>query len=349
MGRPRGHARHANILPVTHAPASPPPFVLALGGANLDIVAAAPALQAAESNPGRIRCAPGGVARNVAENLARLGHRARLVTLFGDDPFGALLREATAAAGVDLSLAPVVAGASSCSYLSVHGAGGDMATAVNDMALMDRLEPDWLARQAAPGSPLGGALDGAVAWVVDCNLRADALAWLLQRGRHALRCVDAVSAHKAPRVAPLLAQIDLLKLNGFEAEALLGAPVCDEADALAAACALAGRDVGQVVLSLGARGAAWAERAARGDAPRGGVAPAPAVPATAVRNTSGAGDALMAGLVHGRLAGWPLEAALRFGQGCAALTLQVDAANHPGLSVAAVQAGLGAVPVPSTA
>ena len=38
------------------------------------------------------------------------------------------------------------------------------------------------------------------------------------------------------------------------------------------------------------------------------------------------------------LVGWPLEAALRFGQGCAALTLQVDAANHPGLSVAAAQA-----------
>jgi len=319
-------------------PTSPSSFVLALGGANLDIVATAPGFQAAESNPGRIRCAPGGVARNVAENLARLGHAVGLVTLFGDDAFGAALRAATAAAGVDLALAPVVAGAAGCSYLALHGAGGDLATAVNDMALMERLDPGWLARQAAPGSPLAAALDRAAAWVLDCNLRADTLAWLLgrgPRGRHGLRCVDAVSAHKAPRVAPLLAQIDLLKLNGFEAEALLGAPVRDEAGAVAAARALAGRGVAQVVLSLGARGAAWAQP---GDAAHSGFVPAPGVPADAVRNTSGAGDALLAGLVHGRLAGWPLEAALRFGQGCAALTLQVDAANHPGLSVAAVQA-----------
>ena len=334
---------------VTPAPASPPPFVLVLGGANLDIVAAAPALRSAESNPGRIRCAPGGVARNVAENLARLGHRARLVALVGDDPFGALLRDATAAAGVDLSLAQVVAGASTCTYLSLHGVGGDMATAVNDMGLMDRMDPAWLAAQAAPGSPLAEALDEAAVWMLDCNLRADALAWLLQRERCGLRCVDAVSAHKVVRVAPLLAQVDLLKLNGFEAEALLGAPVGDEAGALAAARALVGRGTGQVVLSLGARGVAWADAMAHGDAPRSGFAPAPAIPSAAVRNTSGAGDALLAGLVHGRLAGWPLEAALRFGQGCAALTLQVDAANHPGLSAAAVQAGLVAVPVPSTA
>ena len=115
-------------------PASPSPFVLALGGANLDIVATAQAFQAAESNPGRIRCAPGGVARNVAENLARLGHAVGLVTLFGDDAFGTALRAATAAAGVDLALAPVVAGAAGCSYLALHGADGDLATAVNDMA-----------------------------------------------------------------------------------------------------------------------------------------------------------------------------------------------------------------------
>ncbi len=332
-------ARQAAAAPQT-------PFVLALGGANLDIAASAPALQAAESNPGRIRCAPGGVARNMAENLARLGHRVRLVAPLGDDAFGALLRAATGAAGVDLSLAPVFVGAASCSYLTLQGAAGDMATAVNDMALMERLDARWLAAQAAPGTPLAAALDGAAAWVLDCNLRADALAGLLQRARPGPCGVDAVSAHKVARLAPLLACVDLLKLNGFEAEALLGTPVCDEAQARAAAEALAARGVRQVVLSLGARGAAWAER---GDAPRSGFAPAPPVDAAAVRSTSGAGDALLAGLMHGLLGGGPLEAALRFAQGCAALTLQADAANHPGLSVAAVQGLLAAAPAQSAA
>jgi pseudouridine kinase len=217
------------------------------------------------------------------------------------------------------------------------------------MALMDRLDPAWLAAQTAPGAPLAQALDRADAWVLDCNLRADTLAWLLgrgPRGRHGLRCVDAVSAHKAVRAGPLLAHVDLLKLNGFEAEALLGEPVRDEAAACAAALALVARGARQVVLSLGARGAAWAERGA--PAPSG-FAPAPPVDAAALRSTSGAGDALLAGLTHGRLAGWPLEAALRFAQGCAALTLQAYGANHPGLSVAAVQALRGTAPAQSAA
>ena len=106
----------------------------------------------------------------------------RLVAPLGDDAFGVLLRAATEAAGVDLSLAPVFAGAASCSYLTLQGAGGDMATAVNDMALMERLDARRLAAQAAPGTPLAAALDGAAAWVLDCNLRADALAGCCSAG-----------------------------------------------------------------------------------------------------------------------------------------------------------------------
>ena len=49
-------------------------FVLAIGAANMDITGSSQhALVPHDSTPGQIRYAPGGVARNVAENLARLG------------------------------------------------------------------------------------------------------------------------------------------------------------------------------------------------------------------------------------------------------------------------------------
>ena len=53
-----------------------------------------------------------------------------------------------------------------------------------------------------------------------------------------------------------------------------------------------------------------------------------------VVSSNGAGDALMAGLVHGALAGWPLEQSERFANACAALTLTGSSANHPELSEA---------------
>ena len=43
----------------------------------------------------------GGTATNVAVAAARLGHRTAVVTKVGDDPFGAYVRQALAAFGVD--------------------------------------------------------------------------------------------------------------------------------------------------------------------------------------------------------------------------------------------------------
>ena len=56
-----------------------------------------------------------------------------------------------------------------------------------------------------------------------------------------------------------------------------------------------------------------------------------------VVNTSGAGDALLAGLVHGFLSRSPLADAVDFAMACAELTLSSPRANHPELSLATVQ------------
>ena len=53
-------------------------------------------------------------------------------------------------------------------------------------------------------------------------------------------------------------------------------------------------------------------------------------------NTTGAGDALLAGLVHAHLSGAPLADAARVAAACAALTLATPSANHPDLSPALV-------------
>ena len=57
------------------------PSVVVIGGANLDLVGRpSHGLVAGTSNPGHIRVSPGGVGRNVAENLGRLGVPALLLS-----------------------------------------------------------------------------------------------------------------------------------------------------------------------------------------------------------------------------------------------------------------------------
>ncbi len=60
--------------------------VLVIGGAGVDIVGRLKSeLHPATSNPALIRYSFGGVARNVAENLARLGQSVTLLTVVGED------------------------------------------------------------------------------------------------------------------------------------------------------------------------------------------------------------------------------------------------------------------------
>jgi pseudouridine kinase len=86
--------------------------------------------------------------------------------------------------------------------------------------------------------------------------------------------------------------------------------------------------VGQVVLSLGAQGAVWAQ---------GRDAGACAARPTAVVNTAGAGDAMLAGLVYAQLQAWPLPQALPWAMACAELTLGSASATYKDLSVQRVR------------
>lgn len=299
-------------------------FVAVVGGVNMDIVARThgDGLKG-DSIPGQIHCSPGGVARNVAENLARLGHATRMISGVGDDAFGRSLRSATDAAGVDVAQIHVVPDERTATYLSVHGADGEMIMAVNDMAILDRFTPEWLQPHAA-------AIGRAAGLVLDCNLTAASLAWLIAQAGEVPVMVDGVSVQKCQRLRGLLAGLHTLKVNHLEAQALSGLPAQSTEEAQAAALALHRLGVRNVVVSRGALGVCWCDEA--------GVLGARDAATMRVVNSSGAGDALFAGLVHARLTGLTLAEAVPFAMACAELTLGSPFANHPHLSVSAVQA-----------
>ena len=304
-------------------------YVLAIGAANMDInCSTSQVLVAGDSTPGLVRYAAGGVARNVAENLARLGHDVCLLSAVGDDLYGRGLLEHTHNAGVDSSNCWTVAGAATSSYMSLHGADGEMAFAINDMAILQHITPDLLAGQSQK-------FRNASALLVDCNLTEVALEWLFTHSHDTPVFVDPVSAFKCPRLAPWLHRVHTLKANRLEAQTLWGQAVDSDADVEQAARWLHAQGVSRVVLSLGERGVYWSAR--------DGASGWQAAIRVAVCNATGAGDALLAGLLHGHLHHMALRQSVRFAVGCAALTLTVNQANHPDLSPAAVRQLIDAV------
>jgi pseudouridine kinase len=300
------------------------PYISVVGGMNMDLVVQpSAAMVMGDSNPGRIQCVPGGVARNVAENLARLGSSTRLFSVVGLDALGQSLLAHTVAAGVDVSGIQALAGASTSTYLSLHNPEGDMLLAVNDMALLNQLTPALLQSQLP-------AISAAAVVVVDANLTSVALAAIFDNCAGATVFADAVSVAKCVRLLPWLSRLHTLKLNRLEAQALCGCDLTTPQEALAACKALQARGVGRVVLSLGAQGVCWVDREAGGDYQEASNVP--------VVNVSGAGDALLAGLVHGEFHGWALAQAVDFAVACAELTLGCEAANCTELSEKLVHA-----------
>ena len=80
--------------------------IFVIGAAITDLLGFPPGeIVVGESMPGVIRRAPGGVGRNVAENLVRLGLPTELITVFGDDPFGRGLAAHARRAGIGVTLA----------------------------------------------------------------------------------------------------------------------------------------------------------------------------------------------------------------------------------------------------
>ena len=295
-------------------------YIAVAGGVNVDIGAqSARRLQSKDSNPGRVRTGLGGVGRNIAHNLALLGADVELLTAIGSDHYAEMVVRSCAELGIGVSHALRVPGGATSAYVYISDERGDMALAVSDMTICDALTPEYFAAQL-------DVLNGAALVVADTNLPTASLAYLAEHLNVPL-FVDPVSATKTERLAGLLPHIHTLKPNALEAEILSGVPVVDRNSARRAARRLIESGVRQVFLSLGKEGflAAAEDETVWQPAPE-----------AEVRNTTGAGDAMMAALVWAHLRGENLSRAATLGAAAAAITIESEETISPALSAEAV-------------
>ena len=241
-----------------------------IGGANADIIATSfSTFVPGDSNPGTVRLMAGGVGRNIAHNLALLGDEVVFITLFGGDDFGRFTAESCRKAHIDINLCDYAAsGARSC-FLSINDCDGEMVGGVADMAAVDGITPEWL-------KPKMEKLGDVDAFVADANIPVETLAYLIDRSDKPLY-VDAVSGAKAIKIKEAMAMsvkkhFFTLKCNQIENTILAEI-----------------HGVDRRFVSLGAGGLDVVE----GD----NKYHFPALPCHVV-NATGAGDALMAGIIH---------------------------------------------------
>ena len=294
--------------------------VLVIGAATVDIKGRAEkALDLGTSTPGEITFSIGGVGRNVAENLARLGQPAILLSAVGRDPFGAQILERTAEGGVDVSKVIISPDHHSAGYLAILDSEGGQAFAVDEMGIMSLVTPAHVYAHRS-------LFKGAAMCILDANLSPKAIASAIKVAkRHDVPVsVDPTSATLAPKLAKHLPDLAMITPNVAEAEALCGHSIRGREEAMAAARELVARGVDVAIVTLAQEGLCYVTSRESGYIP--------AIRCKVVDYT-GAGDALSATIVYGLVNQFPIDEAMRLGVSAATLTLQCADTVCPDLSL----------------
>jgi len=296
-------------------------YVLVIGSAGLDVKGRPSGqLKPGTSNLGQVRNSIGGVARNIAENLARLEVDTVLLTAVGDDVEGRRVLEHCEANSIDCTHVRVMEGARTATYLALLKADGDLDMAIGDFEIIQWLDSDYLRGHE-------GLIAEADMVVIDATLSVPTLVTLFELAeKYSVRvCADPTTPLLASRLCPYIGQLHLVVPNAAETTALCGLsnPAHDRETAIEAARHLVSLGAYIAVVTLGDMGLAYA------DGSGGGFIRAVH---THVVDSTGAGDALTGAVIFGLLNDVPLDEAMRLGVTAASLTLQSAETVLPNLS-----------------
>jgi pseudouridine kinase len=291
--------------------------VLVIGAAGLDVIAHLDGgFKSGTSNPAKVRTSYGGVARNVAENLARLGQEVTLLTVTGNDQNGALILDHTAKAGVNISESIRTDIYPTGFYMGIINKQGHGEMAVDDMRVMSCLTPEELEKRAH-------LFKSTSLVFLDANLPEDTLkvAIGLARKNKVPLCADPASSSLALKLLPYLPGFYLITPNSTEAGILSGGEFdsSDRKAAMRVARHLVNLGVANALITLAEFGVCYATSETSGQVP---------AIKTRVIDPTGAGDALTAAVIFALLNQMDIDEAVRLGVSAASLALR-----HPGTVV----------------
>ena len=288
--------------------------LVCIGGSTIDTVLLSDQpISFKTSNPVTTIHNFGGVARNVAENAARLGVDVSLISIVGDDESGRSLIAHLKGLGIDTSGVSVRPDLRTATYTSVV-TGSEAVVAFSDMEIFDRLPSEFLDRFVQHFV--------SATWVfADCNLPAYVLSALLQRkkGARFQLALDAVSTTKAVRLPETLENVDALFLREEEARSYIH----ENLDPPKLAQELARRGAKNVAVISRDFSVAVATPREQINIP---------APKANIIDPGGANDALVSTALAKLLIGADFISAVRHGTIGAAVTSEVVARIHPSLS-----------------
>lgn len=297
------------------------PYVLVLGVSVYDIFGFTDCnYREKDSNPGRVCVSFGGVCRNIAENMARVGVNTKFITIVGDDEKGKCLLEDAKSKNMDVSDALVIEGGSTPTYMAILDECGELRSAIVDMKITDQMTMEFIDSKA-------DIIRNAEYMVLDVD-NPKILEYILTNFSNTKFIVDSVSATKVLVVKEQIKNLHTFKPNRHEAEVLCGFPIRSKEDVQKAGMHFRNLGIKNVFISLDADGIYY------NNGKEEGIVKANNIP---VVNVTGAGDSCVAGLVHGYMNELSICDTVKYAIAMSAITISHEQTIHPDMGYELVQ------------
>jgi pseudouridine kinase len=299
--------------------------IVCIGGANLDRkFYIKDRVRMGTSNPTRSIRSIGGVARNIAENLGRLGMEVTLITACGADSDWAFIEE-NSSLYMNLEKVAKIPGMSTGSYTAVLDTDGELVIALADMEVYEMLTPEFLLKQEI-------LLSRAKCLVADLNCPKETLQFLCHFAKKHERplVLMPVSSPKMNRLPDDLNGVTWLITNRDESESYFNCKITNQTEWSQVLEKWLSLGISNVVITNGKNGAMIGNKTE-------GIFHIPSIETKEIVDVTGAGDAFSAAVIYSWLEGKSLLDIVKAGAVNASKTLRSSYTVRQDLSAAQLQ------------
>ncbi|MGL4971808.1 MAG: PfkB family carbohydrate kinase, partial [Culicoidibacterales bacterium] len=182
-------------------------YVVVIGATLVDIIGTPKKrLVIHDSNPGTIRTVFGGVSRNIACNLQRLGVNVVFMTIVGNDVDGRASVADAKKLGINMDCTIFREELATAKFMCMNQEDRDLYVGLADTKIVESMT-------VADILPFAEIIRNASACVVSTDNPREVLEYLIDEHEHVPLFVDTISAQKAARVKDLIHAFYAVKPN----------------------------------------------------------------------------------------------------------------------------------------
>ena len=269
-----------------------------------------------DSNPGKVKTSFGGVCRNIAECMARVGVNTKFISILGDDEAGTRMLEHSKVMNYDMSDSLIIEGGHTPTYMAILDEQGEMVSAVVDMKIIDMFTTDFIDSKSE-------IIKNSEYMILDAD-RPDIVEYIVTKFSGDTKFIlDPVSAAKAKHVKHLIKYFHTIKPNRYEAEIMCGFKIKNEEDLRAAGKYFIDLGIKNVFITLDEDGIYYNNGEIEGKLKANDVK---------VVNVTGAGDSFVAGIAYGYMSNTNIVDTVKFAISMSTITISTEDTIHSDMS-----------------